>query len=438
MKKLVALACSALMLATVVTGCGGDKPADDSSDKGTTTEKTVMKFDAFEGGNGREVWEEMEKAFEAKNENIDVQLRFENDLPSVLQKENATGTYSDLVYYNLGQPSQFTETQLQTNEVLDITDVFTACADTVRSDFAESAVSKYLGDGKNYLAPISFSPTGLFYSKTLFAEKGYEVPTTWDELYALGDKAKADRIALFTYPTAGYFDCGLFAMLGQQGILQKATQFDPTTWTSTEGRAVLDNVAKLVSADYLHADTVSNSLADGGFTTNQQNVIDGKALFCPNGTWLISEMAGTTPEGFEWGFIPYPANKGGKQAVYTYTEQCFIPKQAANPEAAKEFLKFIYSEEGATIMAKYNMAVPINGITDKLAEDQKIFYSVFDDANVNAYASAWAAYDSTSIPDVDLNGTLINTINDIATGNKTVDEWATALTDVFTKIDAVR
>lgn len=422
------------MLATVVTGCGGNT---DTNNGGTTDEKTVMKFDAFEGGNGREVWEEMEKAFEAKNENIDVQLRFEADLPSVLQKENATGAYSDLVYYNLGQSSQFTETQLQTGEVLDISDVFADVADTVRADFADSAVSKYLGDGKNYLAPISFSPTGLFYSKTLFEEKGYEVPTTWDEMYTLGDKAKADGIALFTYPTAGYFDTGIFAMLGQKGILLSATQYDPTTWTSAEGRAVLDNVAKLVSADYIHPDTVSNALS-GGFTTNQQNIIDGKALFCPNGTWLIGEMAATTPEGFEWGFIPYPAFEGGKQAVFTYTEQCFIPAQAANPDAAKAFLKFIYSEEGATIMAKYGMAVPINGITDKLSDENKIFYSVFDDANVNGYAAAWGAYDSASLPDVDLNGTLINTIDDISTGNKTVDEWATALTDVFTKIDASR
>ena len=78
MKKLVALACTGLMLATVVTGCGGNT---DTNNGGTTDEKTVMKFDAFEGGNGREVWEEMEKAFEAKNENIDVQLRFEADLP---------------------------------------------------------------------------------------------------------------------------------------------------------------------------------------------------------------------------------------------------------------------------------------------------------------------------------------------------------------------
>ena len=33
-------------------------------------------------------------------------------LQAVLNKENSKGEYSDIVYYNLGQQSQFTETQL--------------------------------------------------------------------------------------------------------------------------------------------------------------------------------------------------------------------------------------------------------------------------------------------------------------------------------------
>ena len=41
----------------------------------------------------------------------DVQLRFGKELPDVLNKENAKGEYSDVVYYNLGQPSGYTETR---------------------------------------------------------------------------------------------------------------------------------------------------------------------------------------------------------------------------------------------------------------------------------------------------------------------------------------
>ncbi len=38
-----------------------------------------------------------------------------------------------------------------------------------------------------------YGPCGLFYNAGLFEEKGWDVPTTWDEMWALGDKAKEGR-----------------------------------------------------------------------------------------------------------------------------------------------------------------------------------------------------------------------------------------------------
>ena len=37
-----------------------------------------------------------------------------------------------------------------------------------------------------------------FYNAGLFEEKGWEVPTTWDEMWELGDKALEEGIYLFT------------------------------------------------------------------------------------------------------------------------------------------------------------------------------------------------------------------------------------------------
>ena len=43
------------------------------------------------------------------------------------------------------------------------------------------------------------------------------VPTTWDEMWELGDKALEEGIYLFTYPTAGYFDAFLYALMNVVG-----------------------------------------------------------------------------------------------------------------------------------------------------------------------------------------------------------------------------
>lgn len=385
MKKMVALACAGLMVASVVTGCGSKK--DDADKSGG--EKRVLKFDSFSGGNGEEVWKDLEAAFEKKYPEVDVQMRFEKDLPAVLNKENATGTYSDLVYYNVGQKSGFTESQLNSGEVMDISDVF-ANAKDVDQAFADSSVSKYLGDGKNYLAPIMYTPGAFFYNAELIGEgKKYALPSTWDEMFALGDQLKKEKgPALFTYPVKGYFDNTLIGMYKQLGILDKALSYDDSTWTSKEGTKILETVGKLVAKEngYLFKDTVANANAKDGFTNNQQAVIDGKALFMPNGYWVKNEMSKTTPEkGFKWGVMALPAfEKDGKRAIASFTEQAWIPKQAKNSADAKKFLEFIYSEEGAEIMLKHDIVAPVKGITDKIDKNSDLgkAFATYSEKNV--------------------------------------------------------
>ena len=45
-------------------------------------------------------------------------------------------------------------------------------------------------DGKKYFVPNYNYPWGFFYRKSLWQEKGYEVPTTFDELKTLAQKMK--------------------------------------------------------------------------------------------------------------------------------------------------------------------------------------------------------------------------------------------------------
>ena len=164
---------------------------------------------------------------------------------------------------------------------MDISDVFKNLEGKIDPAYAENAVVDYYGTGKGkYLLPLKTTPAGFFYNTNLIGEgKKYALPTTWDEMWALGEQAKADGTSLFTYPTQGYFDNTLMAMLAESGGLEfftKAMQYSDNTWESAEGRRVLDTIAKLVSSENLFADTVSNALTKDAFTKNQQAVIYAK------------------------------------------------------------------------------------------------------------------------------------------------------------------
>ena len=452
-RKLMALALVSAMATSMLAGCGSsdDSGKDSGKDADKGSEETVLKVAAFEGGNGTQIWEDIAKAFEESHDGVKVELEMSPELDKDLTKAIQNGDVPDVVYYNLGQPSGFTETMLKEEAIADISDVFDdELKDKMLDGILDGTDAQPYGDGKIYLAPIFYTPTGFWYNATLVGEgKQYEIPTTWDEFFALGEQAKKDGHALFTFPTTGYFDATIYAMLAQAGGLDfynDALKYDANTWTSDEGKKVLDTVAKLVGKDYTQEDTVSNANADGGFKINQQNVIDGKALFMPNGNWVIGEMAASTPEDYEWGMMGVPKwSEDESQSVYTFTEQMWVPADAPNMELAKEFVKFMYSDEVVDICLNNKttdkesgkesdtpVVVPVKGAADKLPDGvTKDCYAAATADDVVAVTGKWAT--TAPIEGLDMAKAVYGPIESINTGDMTVDEWQKQLVETWEK-----
>lgn len=452
-RKLMALALVSAMATSMLAGCGSsdDSGKDSGKDADKGSEETVLKVAAFEGGNGTQIWEDIAKAFEESHDGVKVELEMSPELDKDLTKAIQNGDVPDVVYYNLGQPSGFTETMLKEEAIADISDVFDdELKDKMLDGILDGTDAQPYGDGKIYLAPIFYTPTGFWYNATLVGEgKQYEIPTTWDEFFALGEQAKKDGHALFTFPTTGYFDATIYAMLAQAGGLDfynDALKYDANTWTSDEGKKVLDTVAKLVGKDYTQEDTVSNANADGGFKINQQNVIDGKALFMPNGNWVIGEMAASTPEDYEWGMMGVPKwSEDESQSVYTFTEQMWVPADAPNMDLAKEFVKFMYSDEVVDICLNNKttdkesgkesdtpVVVPVKGAADKLPDGvTKDCYAAATADDVVAVTGKWAT--TAPIEGLDMAKAVYGPIESINTGDMTVDEWQKELVETWEK-----
>lgn len=449
----MALALVSAMATSMLAGCGSsdDSGKDSGKDADKGSEETVLKVAAFEGGNGTQIWEDIAKAFEESHDGVKVELEMSPELDKDLTKAIQNGDVPDVVYYNLGQPSGFTETMLKEEAIADISDVFDdELKDKMLDGILDGTDAQPYGDGKIYLAPIFYTPTGFWYNATLVGEgKQYEIPTTWDEFFALGEQAKKDGHALFTFPTTGYFDATIYAMLAQAGGLDfynDALKYDANTWTSDEGKKVLDTVAKLVGKDYTQEDTVSNANADGGFKINQQNVIDGKALFMPNGNWVIGEMAASTPEDYEWGMMGVPKwSEDESQSVYTFTEQMWVPADAPNMDLAKEFVKFMYSDEVVDICLNNKttdkesgkesdtpVVVPVKGAADKLPDGvTKDCYAAATADDVVAVTGKWAT--TAPIEGLDMAKAVYGPIESINTGDMTVDEWQKQLVETWEK-----
>ena len=426
-KKLISLLLVASM-AFSLAACGSSGGDDKDADKGGD-EKT-LKVAAVETAYGADMWKEVCSAFEKSHEGVKVELTIDKKLEDVINPQMKSGEYPDVILRAVGAESGITETFVKDNNLVDLTDVLdmtvpgeeVTVGDKILPGFVENTITNPYGDGKTYLMPMFYGPCGLFYNAGLFEEKGWDVPTTWDEMWALGDKAKEEGIALFTYPTTGYFDAFFYALMYSAGgaeFFDKATNYEEGIWDTEEAKTCFDIVAKL--AKYTNPITPAQA-NDQDFTQNQQLVLDNKAIFMPNGTWIVGEMAeAPRADGFKWGMTALPSIEAdGDQYSYTWFEQAWIPSGAANVDAAKQFVAFLYSDKACEIFAEAGAIQPVLGIADKLEGDNVMFYSIYDNG-AKAAMGNFAAFEA--IPGVEVRTVFFDPVNSLVSGEMTEEQW---------------
>lgn len=445
-KRTLALILSSLMALTTLTGCGSNGDGGDTNSE--AAENKVLKVAAFQGGYGKAYWEKLKEGFEKQHEGVTVELTVESNIEEVIRPQIQAGNVPDFIYLATGRPDALTETLTKEQGLHDLSNVLdkkvpgedVTVKEKILPGFIDSYATNPYGDGKTYLLPLFYSPTGLFYNKGLFEEKGYELPTTWDEMFALGDKAKADGISLWAYPTAGYLDCMIPPMLAAAGgekAFDDAMNYAEGVWTSDAANKTFETFGKL--KDYLEPTVVANA-NNQSFKNNQQLVLDNKVLFSPNGNWLPGEMADAPrADGFEWGFMAYPAfEKGGDQYSVSFIEQMYIPKDAENKELAEEFMAYIYSDEAVKIISENAKAVvPVAGsmeIASQYLDPLQVELLKMYDNGAKALIGVFAA--TEPVEGLTYSDVYVGTIDSVMNGSKTVKEWQTSLQEATDKMRA--
>ena len=465
MKKLLSMILASVMVLTLLAGCGGgnnDQPAQNDtpqqSDNQTPStpdpepapepapaEDVTIQVAALASGYEEAypgMWQEVCDAFTAET-GVKVNLICDKNLEDVIGPSMQGGDFPDVIHLATGREKGLTEQFIKDRNIAELTDVLSMTmpgesakvSDKIVGGFTDTSVTNPYGDGKTYLAPMFYSPCGLFYNAGLFEEKGWTVPTTWDEMWELAEKAQAEGSYLFTYPTTGYFDAFLYALMysvGGPDFFNKATTYAEGIWDTPEAQQCFDIIAKLAS----YTNPVTPAQAnDQDFTQNQQLVLDNKALFMPNGTWIVGEMAeAPRAEGFQWGMTALPAAKaGGNGASYCWLEQAWIPAEAPNLDAAKQFVAFLYSDAACEIFAKGGAIQPVLGVAEGMEGDNKMFYSIYDNG-ADAAMGSFAAYNAVAGLGT-VREVFLDPVNGLVNGSVTEDQW---MADVKAASDLMR
>ena len=217
--------------------------------------------------------------------------------------------------------------------------------------------------------------------------------------------------------------------------LKQIFSYEQDSFRSNNVQKVLDTFAKIGTEGYLMEGTVALN-----HTQAQTDMMLGKAIFIVNGTWMDNEMKNAPrEEGFEFGMIPVPVfNKVDQRYILMSYEQFSIPVRASNPELAKEFLKFLYTDESVKLFAeKSNGVFALKGANELakpyLTKGVYEMFSAYDGAT--AILQEWKALSKGSKIDIK-NELFRNTMTPIMTGKMTTEQWIDKVEQLFTQIQS--
>jgi N-acetylglucosamine transport system substrate-binding protein len=243
-----------------------------------------------------------------------------------------------------------------------------ASLDTPGKTVAETLFAKSqdgsMVNGKLYALNIAYSVAGIWYSSSLFKEKGWTYPATWPEMMDLCETIKSAGIAPWTYQGKypGYMIFGLLSgLIYKKGGVQAMIDIDNLVDGAWKKPAVLDSLKEmymLAENDYIMEGTEGLN-----HTESQAEWLKGNAAFIPCGIWLENEMKDMIPSGFDMVIDQAPGDKSACQAQGG--EPFIVPSKAKNPIAGMEYLRCIISKESSKWFAvNVSAMMPVIGGTE--------------------------------------------------------------------------
>ena len=214
--------------------------------------------------------------------------------------------------------------------------------------------------GRIYGLPFSADSSVLIWNKKLFKQAGLDPekgPTNWAEIEADAEKVNAlggDIKGFYFSGNCG--GCNIFTftpLIWASGGDILTDDGKKATLDTPQMRGAIDLYRAMVKKDYVpesaKTDTGANFFA--AFAT-------GKIGISPIGAFAIGALVTNYPD-IDFGVTFLPGKDGGRSS-FAGGDNFVVTSRAQEDAAVKEFLDFVYSLEGQTLLAKYG-SLPTRG-----------------------------------------------------------------------------
>ncbi|MGB3307854.1 MAG: N-acetylglucosamine/diacetylchitobiose ABC transporter substrate-binding protein [Thermomicrobiales bacterium] len=289
--------------------------------------------------------------------------------------------------------------------------------------------------GKQYVLNYVYTMNGIWHNAALFEEKGWEYPTTWDDMFALCQTIKDAGIAPWTYQGQypQYMRTVFNEMVYKAGGVDAVLKLDnlaEDAWTQDIVSKVLELFKKLYDDGFIMEGTEALS-----HTEAQAAWLEGKAAFIPCGTWLENEMKDVIPEGFKMVVNASPslsADDALPQTAGSITAgETFIVPTGKNPTGGMEYLRLLFSKEGGRAFSEATKSLTVvTGSADglDLGDAFKSAQEGIAAAGNNTWSSQYAGWYA------DLDDESKNQFGLLLTGQTSIEDMVSTLQDLVNQI----
>ncbi|MET1004695.1 MAG: extracellular solute-binding protein [Propionibacteriaceae bacterium] len=344
-----------------LTACGSNtgRPESSSSSSGGSS-AALPQLSQWYHEYGEDGVEAAVKKYAASYDKAKITVKWSpGEYEKLVSAALLTAKVPDIFEYGNGP----TLDMIKANQVLDLTDTVGAAKD----EFAAPVIAPMIWEDKVWAIPQTVDMQMLYYRKSLLAKAGVQPPKTLDELI---DAAKAVQ----TKDMGGFFagnDGGL-GVLGSMLIWSAGFEYlnDEKTGIGFADPAMYAGLKQF--AGFNKDNGLLESASADWF--DPAPLINGEAAMQWSGLWVLPEVEDALKDDI--GVVPFPSiGSAGRQAVPTGAFSACVSAKGVDPDAAKEFVKWLWIDQeadqvdfsnsyGTHIPAKTKLAPQ----ADKLAE----------------------------------------------------------------------
>ncbi|MEV4310761.1 ABC transporter substrate-binding protein [Actinocrispum sp. NPDC049592] len=223
------------------------------------------------------------------------------------------------------------------NLVGDISDLW----NTIGSNYTAAQKEASTGDdGKQYFVPFYSYPWAVFYRPSIFQQKGYTVPKTFDEFIALSTKMKADNIVPLAagqkngWPQLGTFDQINFRTNGYD--FHVSLMAGKEDWAGDKVKATFDNWKRLL--EFYQPNSLGRDWQEAA-----QSVLKGEAGMMVIGSQQIGQQfsAGGKLDDLDFFAFPEINSQYGQDTIEAPIDGFCMAQKPRSADNAKKLLTYI-------------------------------------------------------------------------------------------------